>query len=124
MSSRVRVTTRKRSLSKICAAMVSCFERSFVKSESLFLRPPDELDDGEAAREHAADDAVDLLLDDVEDLLVGHREQEQELAPVEVMDDVHALQDRAGAHGAVAACRRRASISSGTVARSTGRGIG
>ena len=103
MSSRLRVTTRKRSLSKICAAMVSCFERSLVKSESLFFRPPTNSTIGKAGREHAADDAVDLLLDDVEDLLVGHRQHEEQLAPVEVVDDVHALEDRAGAHGAVAA---------------------
>ncbi len=40
MSSRVRVTMRKRSLSKICAAMVSCLLISFVTSESLCFRPP------------------------------------------------------------------------------------
>ena len=64
----------------------------------LVLPPADELGDREAVREHAPDDAVDLLLDDVEDLLVGEREHEEELASLEVMDDVHALQDRARAH--------------------------
>ena len=72
----------------------------------LVLPAADELDDGKAARQHAADDAVDLLLDDVEDLLVRQRQHEEELAPVEVVDDVHALQDRAGAHLPVAAARR------------------
>ena len=74
-------------------------------------------------REHAADDAVDLLLDEVEDLLVGQREHEEELAPLQVMDDVHALQDRARAHLPVPRARREANeLLDG--ARSTGFGIG
>ena len=59
----------------------------------LVLSPADELRDGKARREHAADDAVDLLLDQVEDLLVGQGEHEEQLAPVQVMDDVHRLED-------------------------------
>ena len=37
--------------------------------------------------------------------MVGEREHEEELAPLEVMNDVHALQDRACAHLAVTAAR-------------------
>ena len=54
-------------------------------------------------RQHSADHPVDLLLDQVEDLLVGDGEHEEQLAPGEVVDDVHHLQDRAGAELAVAA---------------------
>ena len=63
----------------------------------LVLPPADELGDGEARREHPADDPVDLLLDQVEHVLVGHRDGEEKLASIEVMDDVHRLEDGAGA---------------------------
>ncbi len=72
----------------------------------LVLPPADELGDGEARREHAADDAVDLLLDQVEHVLVGHRDGVEELAPVEVMDDVHRLEDGARAELPVTAAGR------------------
>jgi len=64
---------------------------------NLVLSATDELDDREASREHAPDHAVDLLLHQVKHVLIAHREAEQELAPIEVMDDVHRLQDRARA---------------------------
>jgi hypothetical protein len=64
----------------------------------LVFAAADELGDGEALGEHAAYHPVDLLFDEVEELLVRHRQEEEQLAPLEVMDDVHALQDRAGAH--------------------------
>ena len=78
-----------------------------LRVERIFVLPaPDELGDRKALREHTSDDAIDLLLDEVEDLLVGHREHEQQLTPIEMMDDVHALQDRARAGLAVTAAGR------------------
>ncbi len=72
----------------------------------LVLAPADELEDREAVPEHAADDAIDLLLDQIKELLIGERQHELQLAPFEVMDDVHHLQDRARAHLPVALARR------------------
>ena len=60
---------------------------------------------GKPLGEHAADDAVDLLFDQVEHLLVGDGQHEQQLARVEVVDDVHHLEDRAGAQLAMTARR-------------------
>ncbi len=68
----------------------------------LVLAAADEFQDGKALCQHRADHPVDLLLDQVKDLLVGHREHEEELAGLEVMDDVHHLQDGAGAELPVA----------------------
>ena len=57
---------------------------------------------GKPAARHAADHAVDLLLDQVEHVLIGHRDREEQLAAVEVVDDVHRLEDDAGAELPVA----------------------
>src|SRR5579863_8882686 len=78
------------------------FREQFRTQRVLVLPAADELDDGGARREHPPNDSVNLLLDDVKDVLVRHRQDEQELAPVHVMNDVHALENRAGAHGSMA----------------------
>ena len=60
------------------------------------LAAPLELDHRAADRLELLDGAQDLLLDQVEDLVVGDRQLGQQLAPREVMHDVHDLQDDAG----------------------------
>ena len=69
------------------------------------LASPDELRDREALAEHGADHAVDLLFDEVKQVAIADRQAEQELAPCHVVDDVHRLQDGAGAELAVSLAR-------------------
>src|SRR6185503_11372400 len=56
-----------------------------------------ELGDGKSRGKHASDDAVDLFLDEVEHLLVGEGQSEEQLPPVQVMDDMHRLEHAARA---------------------------
>jgi hypothetical protein len=59
------------------------------------LASTDELGDREAFAQHGADDPVHFLLDQVKEVPIAHRQAEQQLAPVRVIDDLHRLEHRA-----------------------------